>query len=967
MASALEQAGAVREPSEYAALNMERYITGIWTQRSPLRDAAVPYLYEKFYSAGRSDSIIDGLNCEVSAKLTLIRRYGHSVYNSNTFPAANSMFPWKFIQNAQEQVRVVYDGKDGVIYDATAGQKSTLFTKSAGAGPARFLGVNTELFISDGVDLKKVLRSAKIWQANTVYTIGDFIIDSNGNIQSFQSKATSLTITNLQIVQQTIGGFGQRFLIVTLNAPVPPIPSNQPVTLSGITAAGYTSFNGTTGPYQAIPLGWNLNLTTSQLAFVTATAVTASAASTGTLATFTQQDANGNPLTGVTGATQPTWATGQGAITQDGTVTWMCFGSPVQNWGLTSPTVPISQFGTLQTEAAWRALENFGGSTLNGNIIDANGAREVTASTGFTGTVEPIWNTALGGITQDGQPSTGLQWMNVGQALAWYASFQYITPFVAIVDTNNNLQVAPVPSSSPTGATQPTWNTTFLGTTTDGSLTWTNYGSAAQLTGGTLQYSYSYHSIDGSVTTAAPVAYVLNPIVGQPGMFAVSLTVPHSTDTQVDKIYLWRTAAGQATLIFLDQIPNWGAHTNFNYIDILPDTSVNGGQALNPFIPAPIADAGDPPPAGLTAMVYHLNRVWGIVANMVVYSGGPDTITGNGNTAWPPLNFIAYIAQPIFLVPITVQNGGILVYTTDGIYIILGTGTASNPFYTTSYYPSVSVTGYTAFDVYNNSVFVMESNGKVSTQAVEYPFNPQTGYTEVGFPIGDQFQKVTTGGISAALYSPATAYLSWNIGSSADTGMYVADGNGHWFRMSITNAPESGLMWSPIATIAGGTSAVQSIETTPGIEQLLLAPASSGPILFRDPTTNIDNTTNFAAPYATLGSIVMANSGEEAEVSHIALDSIKTGTAPMVSLLLSEISSTANAPFIPLDVTDYMDPPNLNPSQTLYSQRFSALQNGEPTLCHHLQLQINWTSENFPSELLSHTIYGAKHGERRSQ
>ena len=36
--------------------------------------------------------------------------------------------------------------------------------------------------------------------------------------------------------------------------------------------------------------------------------------------------------------------------------------------------------------------------------------------------------------------------------------------------------------------------------------------------------------------------------------------------------------------------------------------------------------------------------------------------------------------------------------------------------------------------------------------------------------------KVTTGGVSAALYNPANAFLTWNIANTADTGMYVADG-----------------------------------------------------------------------------------------------------------------------------------------------------------------------------------------------
>src|SRR5208337_4418823 len=102
MPSALEAAGATREPSEYAALSMDRSITGLWTQRSPLRDADVPYLYGKFYSASRFDSLIDGINREITAKLTTRRRPGSSVYNANTFPAIESFYAYKRIVNGSE-------------------------------------------------------------------------------------------------------------------------------------------------------------------------------------------------------------------------------------------------------------------------------------------------------------------------------------------------------------------------------------------------------------------------------------------------------------------------------------------------------------------------------------------------------------------------------------------------------------------------------------------------------------------------------------------------------------------------------------------------------------------------------------------------------------------------------------------------------------------------------------------------
>jgi hypothetical protein len=975
MASALEQAGATREPSEYAALNMERYITGLWTQRSPLRDAAVPYLYEKFYSAGRSDSILDGINEEISARLTLIRRPGSSIYNNNDFTPINSFYPWKYIQNGAEVIRVIADSATTFnIFDATAGQKSTIATKSGFTPvPARFLGVNTELFFTTKFDAKKILASAKTWIANTQYNVGDFIVDTNGNLQVIEANPESFTIADTAVIG--LAGLGN-FLVITLTTAAPTIPSNQTASFSGLTTR--TALNGMTLQWVGLSAAVldGLNLLPTQIAFINpGFTLAAPAADTGTMVALVDEP-------GTSGSTQPTWSITVGNVTNDGGlvtgVNWTNFGSPVQNWGLTPPAKPIKTIVPDISTRYWTP----GMITLTGGtfqviaLIDPNG--NIQAIIGSTSTYQngqnpPTWNATVGALTYSGTAP----WVNYGQIAPWIAGFTYgggtsstgvINPCV-VLDTNGNLQAVQSTSiSGVSGASAPTWATAVGNTTTDGTVTWVNLGPGSILWSGAIQYSYSTHSIDGSVSTAAPVKIIPSGGIGIAGNFKFTLTAPLSTDPQVDQIWIWRTAQGQATLIFVDSIPNKGSGGNWTYVDVIPDTSTTGQQALNPFIPAPIASSNNPPTMGMTGPVYHLNRVWAILNNTVVYSGGPDTITGNGNTAFPPLNEIPYLAQPIFLVPITVQNGGILVFTTDGVYIILGTGTASNPFYTTSYYPSVSVAGPYAFDVYNNSVFVMESNGKVSTLAVEYPFNPQTGYTEVGFPIGDQFQKVTTGGIATALYNPATAYISWNIGSSADTGMYVADGAVGWFRMSITNPPESGLLWAPRAAIMGGTSAVQSIETSPGIFRLLIGPTGAGPILFRDVTTNADDGTNFAAPYATIGNVVLAEPGEVAEVTFITLDSILTGTAPTAAILLDEIAATINVPFNNLNVTT-ADPPDIHveASQTLYMQRFDTLQNGNGTKCRNMQLKISWAQENFPSELLAHAIYGAKHGERKSQ
>src|SRR5712691_5701724 len=103
-------------------------------------------------------------------------------------------------------------------------------------------------------------------------------------------------------------------------------------------------------------------------------------------------------------------------------------------------------------------------------------------------------------------------------------------------------------------------------------------------------------------------------------------------------------------------------------------------------------------------------------------------------------------------------------------------------------------------------------------------------------------------------------YVTWHVSGSQDKAWFVSDGATGWFRLNPTAAPESGLTWSPFATIVGGCKAVQSIEVAPGVHKLLLGPTGSGQILKRDLTVNTDNGTSYSA-FGVMGSIVLAQPG----------------------------------------------------------------------------------------------------------
>jgi hypothetical protein len=359
---------------------------------------------------------------------------------------------------------------------------------------------------------------------------------------------------------------------------------------------------------------------------------------------------------------------------------------------------------------------------------------------------------------------------------------------------------------------------------------------------------------------------------------------------------------------------------------------------------------------------YHCWRIWGIVGTDIVYSDPLST------DAFPPLNFIPLPELGIRLFAgVTNQGPTLFVMGTSNLYAIFGTGTTNDPFTpATVYMKHVGFLSYDAITQIGSTFYGMTSKRKVIS------LDPGAGYIEIGFPIGDQFSNVTTGAgsaITGQLYSPSSTYVTWNEASSGDTAIYVSDGAVGWFRFSPIATPESGYVWSPRAAIIGGTSAVQSIEVSPGQSLLLIGPPGTlGPILFRDDTVNTD-WNGGPQPYPSWdvkGNIVLCQSGEVAEIAHIALKSIAIGQRPIVSLLLGELSASTAAPFDVLQQSA-ADPPILPPSITMFSDRYTAMQNGVCPKCDNFQLKIDYGVQNVPDELLFFSVYGAIHKERRQQ
>lgn len=163
MPSALSNAGATLPATDFAPLHLNRMVTGMWSNSNPLRDAATPLYVEK-YQGGRQDRIKDGENCEISPRLTLIRRKGLKVYNSQLFPPIKRFYGWNTFSLTDEFVRVMADTAT-TVYDATGpNTKTAVWTKSPGAGPTYFLGVGNTLYMTNGVDNKQLNNATgQVW------------------------------------------------------------------------------------------------------------------------------------------------------------------------------------------------------------------------------------------------------------------------------------------------------------------------------------------------------------------------------------------------------------------------------------------------------------------------------------------------------------------------------------------------------------------------------------------------------------------------------------------------------------------------------------------------------------------------------------------------------------------------------------------------------------------------------------
>jgi hypothetical protein len=534
--SPLAVAGAEVQPTAAAPLHTNEFFTGLWTQGNPLGPGAVPFLYQKFYSAARFDRLVGGQNTEVTTRLTLGRRPGSSVYNSNAFPPINRFYEFRAFQTAGEVIHTLAScdaatgSTQGTVRDVTGPTNNVvLWKKDPAAGRTSFQNVGNLLYFADGVDEKKWVTSARSWATNSPVV---------GNIASIQVKAEPTRSPGVYVY----------VLVVNLSAPLSVLPAaGQVMTLAGLTA--YTALNGTSWTFQETAGYYGQDVSnTSQLFFdAQALSTYATTADTGTITTGANpaslfaagdwivdtnnniQKAMGAQVANIIGVqVQTTFI--PGAIILPGRAARLVnlFFDPATPLNL-DDGIQLNLAG-LTTRAGLNGVTGYSVQVQSSTHITfaavyvaaavpvtAFVAETGTASTGtgLTGGSQPAWD-ASAPVTQDG----GQQWSNMGSAVqnwgfpapavapsvtqaaapsiypAWAANTWYSPSFV-ILDTNGNLQRLTTAGVTAGGA--PAWNITVGGTTADNTAVWTNLGPSGWVgatvyaVGAAVQATYSYY------------------------------------------------------------------------------------------------------------------------------------------------------------------------------------------------------------------------------------------------------------------------------------------------------------------------------------------------------------------------------------------------------------------------------------------------------------------------------------------
>lgn len=414
MANLLQQAGAGSDTTAFAPLFTNRIFTGLWTNRSALRDAATNS-YQERYGMGRQDSILGGYNSELSPRLTLTRRPGSSVYNANVIPPVNRFYSFNTFTLTDESIRVLADTA-GDVRDITSGGNTVIWNKAGGAGKTFFLGVGNILYMTNGVQnlqwdyVNNVVTNWGIAAPTNAPTAVAAPIWGRGQWRSGTVFARQNDHSYVCVIG---GGYIQN--LVTFGTTTSD--------LNGPTWATQQYYGTTDGSVEWQNMGvgqWIPNNNYQGFDLIMGQSLT------DLLFYFFISNTGGN-----SGTTQPAWPNTLGATVTNGTIIWQNIGE-ILYWDQIGPSTPIIPTTT---------------------VVDPAGSVQQVMQPGKSGPSTPSWNDTSGGLTPDPSPTAMgvIQWQNVGTMADVQYGYAYwntrtndisnMSPASAVISSNDGERV----------------------------------------------------------------------------------------------------------------------------------------------------------------------------------------------------------------------------------------------------------------------------------------------------------------------------------------------------------------------------------------------------------------------------------------------------------------------------------------------------------------------------------------------
>lgn len=439
MASLLELNGAAPQlQPKYRPIFMDRYFTGLFTQRAVVHDPADIYT-ARFYG-GRPDALWAGLNIELTNRLTLARRPGLSPFTTN----GSAGFIYPTAPNTSYAFQLI-DGSIRVMVDtgSTGPSESDVLTSVVGAA-----GGQTSVYHGT------FTSGANNGLAGVYVTVAGFTTSANNGVfPVISSTATTITVTNPSGVNETHAATATTIFLTSVAAS----SGGTAVYTGTITGGGSNAYVGLKFTIAGFVNGVNngtfactaSTTTTITLANASAVSETANATIISTGAVYwDHQDGNATLVWAKSALAGQTYFIGSGGILFFGNgvdvkkYTPFNTNGTVWNWGIKAPSSQpsINIVASGSASSKWRASTVFStmGLTydatnhqmwqlLGVNASPVSNPNTTNAIFGTAGGGGPNWNNTVSGneTTYGLTTDNTVTWKNISWIRQWEPSAIY--------------------------------------------------------------------------------------------------------------------------------------------------------------------------------------------------------------------------------------------------------------------------------------------------------------------------------------------------------------------------------------------------------------------------------------------------------------------------------------------------------------------------------------------------------------